>query len=213
MKKQYAVFGLGSFGESIAVTLQRLGCEVVAVDNHMERVQEISDSVSYAMKADIGDPDVIRTMGARNLDGVIVAVADDMEASVMATLVSKEMGVPYVMAKAKNKLHATILEKIGADAVIFPEKEMGIRTAKNLVSANFADWIALSSEYSIMEIAVPEDWVGKSLQELEVRRSHDVNVVGIKVDEDVEVNPDPLKPLEAGMVLILVGSNDALEQI
>lgn len=101
MKKQYAVFGLGSFGESIAVTLQRLGCEVVAVDNHMERVQEISDSVSYAMKADIGDPDVIRTMGARNLDGVIVAVADDMEASVMATLVSKEMGVPYVMAKAK----------------------------------------------------------------------------------------------------------------
>ena len=186
MKKQYAVFGLGSFGESIAVTLQRLGCEVVAVDNHMERVQEISDSVSYAMKADIGDPDVIRTMGARNLDGVIVAVADDMEASVMATLVSKEMGVPY---------------------------EMGIRTAKNLVSANFVDWIALSSEYSIMEIAVPKDWVGKSLQELDVRRSHDVNVVGIKVDEDVEVNPDPLKPLEAGMVLILVGSNDALEQL
>ena len=211
MKKQYAVFGLGSFGESIAVTLQRLGCEVVAVD--MERVQEISDSVSYAMKADIGDPDVIRTMGARNLDGVIVAVADDMEASVMATLVSKEMGVPYVMAKAKNKLHATILERIGADAVIFPEKEMGIRTAKNLVSANFVDWIALSSEYSIMEIAVPKDWVGKSLQELDVRRSHDVNVVGIKVDEDVEVNPDPLKPLEAGMVLILVGSNDALEQL
>ena len=197
MKKQYAVFGLGSFGESIAVTLQRLGCEVVAVDNHMERVQEISDLVSYAMKADIGDADVIRTM----------------EASVMATLVSKEMGVPYVMAKAKNKLHATILEKIGADAVIFPEKEMGVRTAKNLVSANFADWIALSSEYSIMEIAVPKDWVGKSLQELDVRRSHDVNVVGIKVDEDVEVNPDPLKPLEAGMVLILVGSNDALEQI
>ena len=105
------------------------------------------------------------------------------------------------------------MEKIGADAVIFPEKEMGVRTAKNLVSANFADWIALSSEYSIMEIAVPKDWVGKSLQELDVRRSHDVNVVGIKVDEDVEVNPDPLKPLEAGMVLILVGANDALEQI
>lgn len=125
MKKQYAVFGLGSFGESIAVTLQRLGCEVVAVDNHMERVQEISDSVSYAMKADIGDPDVIRTMGARNLDGVIVAVADDMEASVMATLVSKEMGVPYVMAKAKNKLHATILERIGADAVISRKRRWG----------------------------------------------------------------------------------------
>ena len=213
MKKQYAVFGVGSFGESIEVNLQRMGSEDLAVDNQIKRFQKISESVSYAMKADIGDPDVIRTMGARNLDGVIVAVADDMEASVMATLVSKEMGVPYVMAKAKNKLHATILERIGADAVIFPEKEMGIRTAKNLVSANFVDWIALSSEYSIMEIAVPKDWVGKSLQELDVRRSHDVIVVGIKVDEDVEVNPDPLKPLEAGMVLILVGSNDALEQL
>lgn len=213
MKKQYAVFGLGSFGESVAVTLQRMGCEVVAVDNHMERIQEIADKVSYAMKADLGDPDVIRSLGTRNLDGVVVAVADNMEASVMATLVSKEIGVPYVMAKAKNDLHATILKKIGADAVIFPEYEMGCRIAKNLVSANFADWIALSPDYSIMEIQMPKGWIGRTLQELDVRRSYDVNVVGLKVEDAVEVNPDPEKPLKAGTVMILVGANSALEKL
>lgn len=213
MKKQFAVFGLGSFGESVAVTLQQLGCEVVAVDNHMEHVQEISEQVSYAIKADAGDPEVIKSLGTRNLDGVVVAVADDMEASAMATLVSKEIGVPYVIAKAKNELHATILKKIGADAVIFPEMEMGVRVAKTLMSSNFADWIALSPDYSIIEIATPKEWVGKSLQQLDVRRSHDVNVVGIKIGEEVEVNPDPERTLQEDMTLIIIGSNYALEKI
>lgn len=213
MKKQFAVFGLGSFGESVAVTLQQLGCEVVAVDNHMEHVQEISEQVSYAIKADAGDPEVIKSLGTRNLDGVVVAVADDMEASVMATLVSKEIGVPYVIAKAKNELHATILKKIGADAVIFPEMEMGVRVAKTLMSSNFADWIALSPDYSIIEIATPKEWVGQSLQQLDVRRSHDVNVVGIKIGEEVEVNPDPERTLQEDMTLIIIGSNYALEKI
>lgn len=213
MKKQFAVFGLGSFGESVAVTLQQLGCEVVAVDNHMEHVQKISEQVSYVIKADAGDPEVIKSLGTRNLDGVVVAVADDMEASVMATLVSKEIGVPYVIAKAKNELHATILKKIGADAVIFPEMEMGVRVAKTLMSSNFADWIALSPDYSIIEIATPKEWVGKSLQQLDVRRSHDVNVVGIKIGEEVEVNPDPERTLQEDMTLIIIGSNYALEKI
>lgn len=213
MKKQFAVFGLGSFGASVAVTLQQLGCEVVAVDNHMEHVQEISEQVSYAIKANAGDPEVIKSLGTRNLDGVVVAVADDMEASVMATLVSKEIGVPYVIAKAKNELHATILKKIGADAVIFPEMEMGVRVAKTLMSSNFADWIALSPDYSIIEIAIPKEWVGKSLQQLDVRRSHDVNVVGIKIGEEVEVNPDPERTLQEDMTLIIIGSNYALEKI
>lgn len=136
MRKQYAVFGLGSFGESVAVTLQVLGCEVVVVDNHMERIEDISPYVSYAVQADIEDPEVIRSLGARNLDGVVVAVADDMEASIMATLVSKEIGVPYVLAKAKNELHAKVLKKIGADSIIFPEKEIGQSVARNLVSGD-----------------------------------------------------------------------------
>ena len=200
MTKQYAVFGLGSFGSSVAVTLQNLGCEVVVVDNRMERIQEIADDVSYAIQADMQDQEVIRSLGARNLDGVIIAVSEDMEASVMATIISKELGVPYVLAKARNEMHAKILRKLGADAVVFPERETGERIAKNLVSTNFADWIALSPEYSITEVAVPDGWTGKSLQELDVRRSHDVSVVGVVSGDKVEVNPDPNKPLEQGMV-------------
>lgn len=212
MRKQYAVFGLGSFGESVAVTLQELGCEVVVVDNHMERIENISPYVSYAVQADIEDPEVIRSLGARNLDGVVVAVADDMEASIMATLVSKEIGVPYVLAKAKNDLHAKVLKKIGADSIIFPEKEIGQSVARNLVSGEFVDWISLSPDYSITEIAVPEKWTGKSLSEIDVRRTKDVNVVGVRIGEKIQVTIDPEEPLQKEMMLIMIGSNEALEK-
>lgn len=211
MRKQYAVFGLGSFGESVAVTLQELGCEVVVVDNHMERIEDISPYVSYAVQADIEDPEVIRSLGARNLDGVVVAVADDMEASIMATLVSKEIGVPYVLAKAKNDLHAKVLKKIGADSIIFPEQEIGRSVARNLVSSEFVDWIALSADYSITEIQVPEKWAGKSLSEIDVRRTRDVNVVGVRIGDKIQVNIDPKEPLQKDMMLIMIGSNEALE--
>ena len=130
-----------------------------------------------------------------------------------AKLVSKELGVPYVLAKAKTELHATVLRKIGADAVIFPEMEMGARIAKNLMSANFADWITLSDDYSIVETLVPKHWIGKSIQDLDVRRRYGANVVATKMGEEVEVNPDPQKPLEPGTVLILVGRNEELERI
>ena len=212
MRKQYAVFGLGSFGESVAVTLQELGCEVVVVDNHMERIENISPYVSYAVQADIEDPEVIRSLGARNLDGVVVAVADDMEASIMATLVSKEIGVPYVLAKAKKDLHAKVLKKIGADSIIFPEKEIGQSVARNLVSGEFVDWISLSPDYSITEIAVPEKWIGKSLSEIDVRRTKDVNVVGVRIGEKIQVTIDPEEPLQKEMMLIMIGSNEALEK-
>ncbi len=212
MRKQYAVFGLGSFGESVAVALQELGCEVVVVDNHMERIEDISPYVSYAVQADIEDPEVIRSLGARNLDGVVVAVADDMEASIMATLVSKEIGVPYVLAKAKNELHAKVLKKIGADSIIFPEKEIGQSVARNLVSGEFVDWISLSPDYSITEIQVPEKWIGKSLSEIDVRRTKDVNVVGVRIGEKIQVTIDPEELLQKEMMLIMIGSNEALEK-
>lgn len=212
MRKQYAVFGLGSFGESVAVALQELGYEVVVVDNHMERIEDISPYVSYAVQADIEDPEVIRSLGARNLDGVVVAVADDMEASIMATLVSKEIGVPYVLAKAKNELHAKVLKKIGADSIIFPEKEIGQSVARNLVSGEFVDWISLSPDYSITEIQVPEKWIGKSLSEIDVRRTKDVNVVGVRIGEKIQVTIDPEEPLQKEMMLIMIGSNEALEK-
>ena len=213
MKKQYAVFGLGGFGENVAVELQKLGCEVIAIDADMERVEAIADQVSLAMKADIEDEEFIRSLGARNLDGVVIAASDNMEASIMATLMGKEIGVPYVMAKAKNELHATVLKKIGADSVIFPEKEMGKRVARSLMSTNFTDWIALSPDYSLVETVLPEKWVGKTLLELDVRKNYDVIVVGIKDGDKVEVSPDPKEQLQEEDVLILIGSNESLEEI
>lgn len=213
MNKQFAVFGVGKFGESVAMELQSLGCEVIAVDKNMDRVEHIADSVSYAMQADFSDADFLRSLGTRNLDGVVVAESVDLEASIMATVVCKEIGVPYVVVKTKNERHAEILKKIGADAVVSPEKEMGMKLARNLMKANFADWIALSQDYSIAEAIVPKKWVGKSLKELDIRKEYGVIVVGIKEDTRVEVNPDPDEKLNKDMILILIGANKDLQKI
>ena len=212
MKKQYAVLGLGNFGQSVALTLQSLGCEVVVVDSSMEKVKAIADHVSYAMRADIEDPEVLQTVGARNLDGVIVAVSENLETSILATLAAKEAGVPYVLAKVQNDTHANILRKIGADAIVYPERDMGVRLAKNLVSTDFADWIELSPDYSMVEAEVPDKWIGKTLEELDVRRTHGVSVVGYLIGSEVEVNPDPKQPFRDGMILILIGTNQALQE-
>lgn len=213
MKKQFAVLGLGSFGASVAVTLQRLGCDVVAVDYDMERIDDIADKVTYAMQGDIGDENLLRSLGTKNFDGIVVASSENLEGSILATLEAKEMGIPYILCKAHDERHAQVLRKVGADAVVFPEEEMGRKIAKNLLSANLADWIELSSDYSIVETAVPVRWIGKTLKELDVRRTHEINVVGIKRESLVEITPDPDVPLEEGMILMLIGSNEALEKI
>ena len=212
-KKQYAVLGWGNFGTSVALTLQNLGCDVIAADNNMERVQKIADMVSYAVKGDIDEADFIRTLGVRNLDGVIIAVSENRESSIMATLLVKEEGAPYILAKANDKRHAAILMKIGADAIVYPEREMGARVAKNLVSTEFADWITLSPDYSMIETEIPKKWVGKTLRQLEVRKQHEVSVVGYIDEGDVELNPDPDEILKDDIILILVGSNLALQKL
>lgn len=211
MKKQYAVFGLGKFGESVALELESLGCEVVAVDKSMEKVQDIADAVSYAMCADIEDPEVMKSLGARNLDGAVIAVSESLETSIMATILSKEMGIPYVLAKAQNDLHATILRKVGADAIIHPEKEMGHRIAKNLMSGNFADWIELSPDYSLLEMEIPTSWVGKRLIDLQVREKFGINVVGIVENGVMDVTIDPENILKEKSIVILIGSNKLLQ--
>lgn len=213
MKKQFVVLGLGSFGASVAVTLQKLGCDVVAVDQDMDLVTEIAEKVTYAMQADIENPKLLESLGSKNFDGMVVASSENLEGSILATLAAKEMGIPYVLCKALDERHARVLRKIGADAVVFPEEEMGRKIAKNLVSANLADWIELSPDYSIVETAIPKRWVGKTLKELDVRRSYEVNVVGLKEEGRVEITPDPDLPLREGMILMLIGANEALERI
>ncbi len=212
MKKQFAVFGLGSFGRSVALTLESLGCDVIVVDTSYEKVQEAADSVAYAMQADVSDPDAMAALGGRNLDGAVVAISENLEAGIMATILSKEMGIPYVLAKAKSELHGAILEKVGADAVIYPERDMGARVAKKLISPEFVDWIELSTEYSMTEKAVPRQWAGRTLAQLRIREKYGINVVGLITEEQVNVTLDPNMPLPAEGILIIIGANAVLER-
>ena len=212
MEKQYAVLGLGSFGYSVALTLENMGCDVLVMDASYEKIQDISDKVSYAMKADIADPDALQALGGRKHDGVVIAVSESLEASIMATMICKEMGIPLVLAKAKDKLQGAILERVGADRIVYPEIEMGSRVAKSLVAREFMDWISLSNDYSMVEIAVPDKWIGKSLTELSVRERLGINVVGIIVNGKIDVTLDPQKPLPQGGILIVIGANDILEK-
>ena len=213
MTKQFAVLGLGSFGYSMAITLEELGCEVVAVDSSEDKVQQIADEVSYAVCADIQDKEFIKAWGARNLDGVVVAISENLEVSILATLLAKELGAPYVLAKAQSDIHADILKKLGADKVVFPEQEMGRRVAKTLATKNFTDWISLSTDFSMVEAPLPEAWVGKCLLELNVREKFGINVVGIIRNQQVTVNIQPQECLEAGDMMILIGENKVLNDI
>lgn len=214
-KKQFAVLGLGNFGYSVAKEMQKEDCEVIAVDHIAERVQAIADDVSYAMRADIGDQEVMRTLGARNLDGVVIAVAENMEASIMATLACVELGVPNIVAKANTEIHAKILEKIGVKKqnIVYPEKEMGKRVAAKMVNEYVTDLWELSDDYQIIGIDVPKAWVGKSLEDLDLRKVHDLNVVCVVKGDDVDVNPDPKKVLEEDSKLTIIGANDSLNQL
>lgn len=211
MKKQYVVFGAGKFGRSVAVTLQELGCEIVLVDKDPETIQEVADDVSYAICADVEDPAIFENLGMRNLDGAIVAITESLEASIVTTMMCSEMGIPRILAKAKNKMHEKILRSVGAHKVIYPEVEMGKRVAKYLVADNFADWIELSPKYSLVEMDIPSSWCGKTLVQLQVREKYGLNVIGIKDGDSVSVNLDPQEPLSSGIVLIVVGANKDLE--
>ena len=212
-EKSYAVIGLGQFGMSVAETLAESDCDVLAIDAREENIQEIADKVTYAVRADVREPEVLRALGVQNVDVAVIAVAENMEASIMATMQAKELGVPYVLAKAMNALHGKILEKIGADRVIYPEQSMGLRVARNLMSGGFLDVFELSTEFSMAEFPVPTEWIGKSLQELQLRENHDINIIAIKVGNDVEINLDPVKPLEADWHLIAIGKNKVLERL
>lgn len=152
------------------------------------RIDEIANSVTCAMVADIADPDVLENLGISNLDCVVVGVSTDMQASIMATIIAKEKGVPFIVSKAENEMHKHILEKVGADKIVFPEAEMGGRVARNLMGGDFVDLVELSSEFSMVEMPVPEGWIGKGLRELDVRGTYGLNIIGVKHGEVLEVN-------------------------
>ena len=213
VKKEFVVLGLGIFGKSVATTLAESGCEILVVDLNEDKINEIADKVTYAVKADATDADTLKTLGISNFDGAIIAMGESFESSVMATILVKELGIPYVLAKANSELHARILKRVGADMVVFPEKETGIKIANNLMSDNFFDAIELSSTFSMMDIEVLDEWIGKSLKDLKLRSSFKINVIGIKKKENLNINPAADDALEKGDVLVIIGSNETLNKL
>lgn len=209
MKKSFAVLGLGKFGRSIAEELAQAGAEVMAVDDDEERISEVSDIVTYAVKADVCDIVAMKELGLSNLDGVVVAITSNLNASIMGTIFCKEAGVPYVIAKSSSSIHTKILQKVGADRVIIPERESGIRVARNMMSPSYRDFIELSDRIRMVEIPVKPEWVGKNLKELNLRKREKINVVAIRREEEIVVNLDPEVPLKEEIsLLVLVDRHD-----
>ena len=212
-QKSYAVIGLGQFGMTLALTLAEANCDVLVIDDTEENIQDIAEKVTYAVKADVREPDTLKSLGVQNVDVVIVAVAENMEASITATMQAKELGVPFVMAKAMNSLHGRILSKLGADRVIYPEQSMGIRVAKNLLSSCFVDLFELSSDFSMAEFLVPEEWIGKCLADLKIREKYNINLIGIKQGDEVNVNLKPDEIFNSGCTVIAIGKNKDLNKV
>lgn len=211
--QSYAVFGLGRYGIAVAKELVRHGAEVLAVDSDEELVNAAITEIPYCKCADITESEVIKQLGIANIDVVIIAMASSLEASVMATMLCKEIGVKTVIVKCATDMDCKILSKVGADRVVFPESESGIRLAKNLLSSGFVDIMDLSNDVSMVELAVKPEWEGKNLIELNLRKKYSINVVAIIEDKNVRIDIDPEKPLLHSMRLIVIADRSKLARL
>lgn len=213
MKKTYAVFGLGRYGIAVARELVNNGAEVIAVDTDERIVNAAADELPICKCADITDPEVIRQLGISNVDVVIIAMANNLEASVMAVTLCKEIGVKTVIAKSANEMHQKILKRVGADKVVFPENESGIRLAKNLLSSGFVDMVSLAKNVSMIELDVKTEWVGKNLIELNLRKKYSINVVAVRKGDMVSVDIDPHAPLQTDDKLIVIANTERISKL
>lgn len=209
----YAVFGLGRYGRAVAKELVKNGVEVLAVDIDEERVNNAIADIPYCKCADITDMEVLKRLGIANVDVVIIAMATNLEASVMAVMLCKEIGVKTVIAKCSNETNCRILSKVGADRTVLPENESGIRLAKNLLSSGFVDIMDLSKDVSMIELDIRQEWIGKNLIELNLRQRYGINVVAIIQGENVCTNIDPAKALESSMRLIVIANPEKLKKL
>lgn len=211
--KSYAVFGLGRYGLSVAKELATNGADVLAVDFDESIVNSAIADVPFCKCADVTDLEAIKQLGIANVDVVIIAMANNLEASVMAVMLCKEVGVKTVIVKCANEMHRKILSKVGADQVIFPEKESGVRLAKNLLSSGFVDVIELSSDVSLIELDVKPEWIGKTLIELNLRKKYAMNVVAIRQGESLQINVDPTAKLEDTMQLVVMMNTSKIKAL
>lgn len=211
--KSFIVIGLGRFGASMAARLCALGCEVLAVDTSPELVQQAADSVTRAVTGDARDKQMLRALGVRDLECAVVAIGGDLSASVLVTMNLKELGVPYVVCKAHDETHRRVLEKLGADKVVIPEREMADRLSRSLSTPNVMEYIEVSEKYGIVEVPAPEGWDGKTLIELNVRARLGLNIIAVQHGEAITVSPSADYTVHSGDVLVVVGDTKALQKV
>ncbi|MCI8747538.1 MAG: TrkA family potassium uptake protein [Lachnospiraceae bacterium] len=213
MDKSFAVFGLGKFGRSVATELANAGADVLAIDNDKERVHALADVVTCAVAADIRDTEAMEELGISNMDAVVVAITRSLDASILATIFAKEAGVPYVIAKSQDETHSKILKKVGADKVVRPELETGIRIARHLATGNILDFVELSETIKMLEINIKPDWAGCTLRELDLRGKEHINVIAIRKDGELIVNPDPDSILAPDLSMLITVEKKYLHRL
>lgn len=212
-KKSYAILGLGKFGRSVASELAAAGADVLAVDINETLVREIAPYVTHAVKANLCDQNAIEALGLSNMDVVVVATSGRLDASVTATIFAKEAGVPFIIAKAQDDIQSRILKKVGADRVLIPEHESGVRIAHSIFSDNFIDFIELSDRVRLIETSVNPEWVGKSLAELNLRKKYHINIIAIRIDGRLYTDIDPQRPLPAGCSILLTADRNDISKL
>lgn len=205
MKKEFAVIGLGRFGGSIVEELNKLDADVLAIDRDPERVKDFQDIATESVIADTTEESVLKDLGLRNFDHVIVAIGDSIQSSILTTLLLKDIGVKSVTVKAQSTYHARVLEKIGADYVVHPERDMGRRIAHKMMSNSVLDYLELSNDYSVVEYLAGGKLSGHSILELDIRAVYGINILAIKRDIDIIVSPDPNMKIEHDDILIVIG--------
>ena len=211
--KSYAVIGLGRFGSALARQLCKLGAEVLALDVKGDYVQQIANDVTHAVVGDAQDKEVLRALGVRNLDCAVIAIGDNLAASVLITMNLKELGVPHIVCKAHDETHRKVLEKLGVDRVVIPEQEYAQRLARTLNSHNVLDYIELSEDFGILDVPAPKSWIGKSLRELNVRAKLGVTIIAVENGGKTNVSPTADYAVGEGDTLVMLGDNVALEKV
>lgn len=212
VKKEFAVIGLGRFGGSICRELIVQGMEVLAIDHDEDRVNEFASIASHAVIGDTTDESVLKSLGIRNFDHVIVAIGDDIQASILTTLILKELGVSNITVKAQNDYHEKVLLKIGADHVVHPERDMGRRIAHKIASNNVLDYLELSDEHSIVEIVASNKLDGKSLIDLDIRAKYGINIVAFKRGSEIIVSPHATETIQTNDILIVIGADQDISR-
>lgn len=211
--KQYLVLGLGRFGESLAMSLYKLGHEVLAVDSDADLVESIAPHVTQAIQIDATDEGALESLGVRNFDAAIVSIGQNVRDSILVCVLLKELGVPYLIAKAIDELHAKVLRKVGVDRVIFPERDMAVRVAKSLLTPNVLEMIDLSDDYQLLETILPTKWVGNTIIGMDVRKRYGVSILAIHRGGEFFVSPAPDFAFQAGDILLVLGKKDDIDSL